>query len=90
MARHDTPIVEPRNRHLHLVEARQRVNPPHPSTQPAMFDQDDPEVNAAHRCVLLTAAEAVRIAALLHSARAHLPSPKAVDEACAILTGRRP
>jgi hypothetical protein len=55
-----------------------------------MFDQDDADVNAADRCVLLTKAEAVRIAALLQSARSHLPSPKAVDEACALLTGRRP
>ena len=68
------------------------VNPAHPSLYRSpveMFDQDDPEVNAAHRCVLLTQAEAVRIAELLRCARGHLPSPKACDEAISLLRRSR-
>lgn len=90
MARHDTPIAEPRNRHLQLVETRSRVNPRHPSVRAVeMFDQDDADAHAADRCILVTMPEGVRIAALLQSVRHHLPSPKAVDEACAILMGKR-
>lgn len=33
MTRHVTPIAEPRNRHLALVEARPRINPRHPSVR---------------------------------------------------------
>lgn len=84
----DHPIAEPRNRHLQLVAQRPRINPKHPSVQAKLFDQADPEVHAADRCVLLTQIEAQLIASLLKSARAHLPSPKAVDEAVAILMGK--
>jgi hypothetical protein len=54
-----------------------------------MFDQDDPEVNAADRCVVLTQIEAQLIASLLNVARSHLPSPKACDEAISLLVGKR-
>lgn len=52
----------------------------HPSMQP--FDQD---LQAADRCVLLTQLEGQLIASLLRTARPHLPSPKAVDDAISLL-----
>ena len=55
--------------------------------QVSMFDQDDPDVHAADRCVLLTRIEAQSIAGVLRHARRHCPSPAAVDEAIALLTG---
>jgi hypothetical protein len=87
MARHVTPIAEPRNRHLALVEARPRINPRHPSVRAVeLFDQNDPDVHAADRCVVLTEIEAQSIAGVLRHARGHCPSPKVVDEAIALLT----
>jgi hypothetical protein len=67
------------------------VNPRHPSLYeaPVMFDQDDPDVFAADRCVLLTKIEAAHIATLLVAARGHLPSPGACDQAIELLKGRR-
>lgn len=67
------------------------INPRHPSLYepPVMFDQDDPDLAAADRCVLLTKIEASHIATLLNVARAHLPSPKACDEAIRLLGGKR-
>jgi hypothetical protein len=86
MARHVTPIAEPRNRHLALVEARPRINPRHPSVRGVeLFDQEDPEVHAADRCVVLTALEAQSIAGVLRHARGHCPSPGALDEALELL-----
>jgi hypothetical protein len=71
---------------------RPRVNPNHPSVTPAtgVFDQEDPAVHAADRCVLLTQIEAQLIASLLNTARAHLPSPRACDQAIELLTGKVP
>jgi hypothetical protein len=79
-------IEEPRS---NVVELRPRLNPRHPSMQPVqtvMFDQKDPEVHAADRCVVLTEIEAQSIAGVLRHARGHCPSPKVVDEAIALLT----
>lgn len=87
-------IPEPRNSHLRLVDVRGRSRSVHPSSRPLkIFDQDlqdDPEVSAADRCVLLTKIEAQLIASLLNIARAHLPSPKACDQAIELLVGPRP
>lgn len=84
-------IAGQREHHLGnvLPLQRPRVNPRHPSLheRPVMFDQDDPEVAAADRCVLLTKIEAQLIASLLNTARAHLPSPKACDQAIELLVG---
>lgn len=84
-------VVEPRHSHLTLVGARPRINPRHPSlyNPPAMFDQDDPEVSAADRCVMLTTIEAQLIASMLNAVRGHVPSPKAVDQAIELLTGKK-
>jgi hypothetical protein len=71
-------IGEPRS---NVIELRPRINPHHPSVQPALFDQDKP--------VTIPALQAQLIASLLKSARPHLPSPKACDEAIAILMGER-
>ena len=72
------------------LRARTKPSPRHPSMldrDVEMFDQD---TAAADRCVLLTMVEAQAIAGLLRSARSHLPSPKACDEAIALLTPKRP
>jgi hypothetical protein len=71
---------------------RPRVNPNHPSitTSTVVFDQEDPAVHAADRCVLLTQIEAQLIATLLDMARPHLPSPLACDQAIELLTGKVP
>jgi hypothetical protein len=84
-------VVEPRHSHLTLVGARLRINPNHPSLYepPAMFDQDDPEVAAVDRCVLLTQIEAAHMATMLRLCRGHLPSPKACDQAIELLTGKK-
>ncbi len=86
-------VPEPRNDHVNVVEfrsRRSRINQRHRSLQPpVMFDQDDADMNSADRCVLLTQAEAVRIAELLRCARGHLPSPKACDEAIGLLTKKK-
>lgn len=91
MGRRDVfEIAGHRDHHVDNVVAlrRPKVNPRHPSIQaPVMFDQDDPDVAAADRCVLLTKVEAAHIATLLKVARAHLPSPKACDEAVRLLAG---
>ncbi len=79
-------LPEPRN--SHVIDIRTRANRSrqrHPSTQ--FFDQEND--NAADRCVLLTQIEAQLIASLLNSARSHLPSPKACDEAISLLMGKR-
>ena len=84
-------LPEPRNSHIgnvtplhpHIPRVRSIR---HPSV---MFDQDDPDVNAADRCVVLTQLEAQLIASLLNVARSHLPSPKACDEAIELLVGKR-
>jgi len=79
-------LPEPRN--SHVIDIRTRANRSrrrHPSIAP--FDQEDPDLAAADRCVLLTKLEAQLIASLLNSARGHLPSPKAVDEAISLLMG---
>lgn len=93
MARRDAfEIAGHRDHHVDNVVALHRpvVNPRHPSLQsPIMFDQDDPEVAAADRCVLLTKIEAAHIATLLNVARGHLPSPRAVDQAIGLLRGHR-
>jgi hypothetical protein len=84
-------LPEPRNSHVNVVELHPRIpriSRRHPSLQPAFFDQDVD--NAADRCVLLTPIEAKAIASLLQSARSHLPSPRACDDAIAILMGKRP
>ncbi len=84
-------LPEPRNTHVNIVEfrARRRSEQRHPSQRsPKMYDQDL-DANAADRCVVLTKIEAAHIATLLNVARAHLPSPKAVDQCIAILTGKR-
>lgn len=74
-----------------VIDLRPRVNPRHPSMQPpALFDQHDPDINAADRCVILTKLEAHAIAGLLKAARGHLPSPRSCDEAIELLTGRPP
>ena len=75
-------IDEPRHRHVDNVRAlfSVKVNPRHPS----MYDRSDE--NDAASCVLLTQLEAQLIASLLNVARAHLPSPKAVDQAVDLLT----
>ena len=83
----DFEIPPPRHRHLTLVEQR-RVSGRHPSLQPVqtvVFDQEDPEVHAADRCVLLTEVEAQSIAGVLRHARGHCPSPSALDEALELL-----
>ena len=82
-------LPEPRNSHVVDVRTRAtlRSRRRHPSTTP--FDQEDPDVNAADRCVLLTKLEAQLIASLLNSARGHLPSPRAVDDAISLLMGKR-
>lgn len=85
-------IAGHRDHHVGNVIALRRpeVNPRHPSvTSPGVFDQDDPDVAAADRCVLLTKLEAQLIASLLKCARGHLPSPKAADEAITLLVGDR-
>jgi hypothetical protein len=83
-------LPEPRHTHVGNVVQFRRPSLRHPSMQPTMFDQDDADVNAADRCVLLTQIEAQLIASLLKSARSHLPSPKACDDAIEILMGKRP
>jgi hypothetical protein len=66
---------------------RPRINPLHPSvTPPAVFDQAQA---APDRTVVLTRIEAQLIATLLRTARAHLPSPRACDEAISLLVGER-
>jgi len=80
-------LPEPRHDHVVVKTPRfPKVRFRHPSM---MFDQDDPQVNAADRCVLLTQIEAQLIASLLNVARSHLPSPKACDEAISLLMGKR-
>lgn len=80
----------PEPRHDHVVV---RMNPRIPKVRfrhpSQMFDQDDPDVNAADSCVILTKLEAQLIASLLNTARGHLPSPKACDEAISLLMGQR-
>lgn len=71
------------------------VNPRHPSLYepPPLFDQDDPDLYAADRCVLLTAVEAQAMKQVLRHARGHCPSPAALDQAIALLdlaAGRDP
>lgn len=78
-------IPEPRNRHLSVVAARQPVKRRRPSGSPVLFNQDDPEVHAADRCVVLTEIEAQTIAGVLRHARGHCPSPGALDEALELL-----
>jgi hypothetical protein len=82
-------LPEPRHSHVgNVIELRPRINPRHPSLQPVqttMFDQDDPEVHAADRCVVLTEIEAQSIAGVLRHARGHCPSPGALDEALELL-----
>lgn len=87
--------IRPRREHS-LGEVRAlrpvEVNPAHPSLYRSpveMFDQDDPDLAAADQCVLLTWIEAQLIATLLNTARPHLPSPKACDEAISLLRGAR-
>ena len=94
MARTDRFEIAPhREHHLANVVPLQRpvgVNPRHPSVRSTeMFDQDDPDLAAADRCVLITKVEAAHIATLLNVARGHLPSPKAVDQAIRLLGGKR-
>ena len=77
-------IDEPRS---NVIALRPRVNPRQPSVRGAeVFDQTDPDLAAASECVLLTKIEAQAIAGVLRHARGHCPSPKAVDEAIALLT----
>jgi hypothetical protein len=86
MARHLNPIAEPRNRHLTLIAERPRINPNHPSVRGVeLFDQNDPDVHAADRCVVLTEIEAQTIAGVLRHARGHCPSPGALNEALELL-----
>jgi hypothetical protein len=82
-------LPEPRNSHVVDIRTRAtiRARRRHPSVAP--FDQEDPNVNAADRCVLLTRIEAQLIASLLNSAKRHLPSPKACQEAIDLLMGKR-
>ena len=82
-------LPEPRNSHVVDVRTRAttRSRRRHPSTTP--FDQESQDVNAASECVLLTKIEAQLIASLLNSARGHLPSPRAVDDAISLLMGKR-
>jgi hypothetical protein len=88
--RHLSDIVDPRQSHVDNVVPIRRTKPRPRSSRPVvLFDHENPEVHAADRCVLLTLVEAKAIASLLQSARAHLPSPKACDEAVSILTGKR-
>lgn len=76
-------VSEPRHRHLELVATRPRLR--HPSMhRTEMFDQ---EQLPADSCVVIPRIQAQLIASLLNSARPHLPSPKAVDEAISILMG---
>lgn len=55
-----------------------------PVVQPSVFDH---ELEQRDEVVTLTRAEAQAIAGLLRSARAHLPSPVAVDQAITLLRG---
>ena len=79
-------LPEPRHDHVRLNPRIPKVSFRHPSQ---MFDQDDPDLNAASECVILTRLEAQLIASLLNVARGHLPSPKACDEAISLLMGQR-
>jgi len=82
-------LPEPRNSHVVDIRTRAttRSRRRHPSMTP--FDQEDPDLAAADRCILLTQIEAQLIASLLNSARSHLPSPRACDEAISLLMGKR-
>lgn len=74
-----------RSHHLsNVVPLRRptRINPAHPS----MYDR---AAEAPEAVVVLTRVEATAVASLLRSARAHLSSPKACDEAIELLAGRR-
>lgn len=91
--------LDPRREHHvgNVVPLRKpvAVNPRHPSLYepPPLFDQDDPDIHAADRCVLLTAVEAQAITGVLRHARGHCPSPAALDQAIALLdlaAGRDP
>lgn len=79
-------LPEPRNSHLtNVTPLYPRI--PRSHRHPSMYDQE--QDNSADRCVLLTQIEAQLIASLLNSARGHLPSPRAVDEAISLLMGKR-
>jgi hypothetical protein len=99
MARTDPFEIAPHHEHhLANVVPMHRpvgVNPRHPSLYepPVLFDQADPEVHAADRCVILTEVEAKAIVGVLRHARGHCPSPGALNEAIALLdlaAGRAP
>ena len=76
-------INAPRDHHVANVTP---IRPAHPSLygRPEMFDQ---ETAADDEVVKLTKIEAQLIATLIRSARSHLPSPRAADEAVALLMG---
>lgn len=82
---------EPRHDHVNVIELRPRVRKQErrPPSTTEFFDQDDPDLHAADRCVVLTQIEAQLIASLLNSARSHLPSPRACDGAISLLVGKR-
>lgn len=85
-------IGEPRRSHVDNVRTLRpavATNPRHPSLQPVVMYDQETDANAADRCVLLTQPEARAIATLLRTARAHLPSPRACDDAIQLLTGHR-
>jgi hypothetical protein len=78
-------IAPHREHHLgNVVPLHQPLRPRR--VRPEMFDreQEPPE-----QFVKLTRIEAQLIASLLNVARAHLPSPRAVDQAVELLKGQR-
>jgi hypothetical protein len=81
-------IPEPRNRHLVVVESRPRVSPRHPSLRAQLFDWEDPDL-ADENGRYLTNREIQVIAGVLRHARGHCPSPKALDDAIELLTGKQ-
>jgi hypothetical protein len=80
-------LPEPRHSHLgNVTPLHPNIPRLRPIKHPSMYDQ---EQDAADQCVLLTRLEAQLIASLLNSAKGHLPSPRACQEAIDLLMGKR-
>jgi hypothetical protein len=86
MARpHGFEIAPHREHHLgNVTPLHQPLRPRR--VRPEMFDQQQ---EPPEQFVKLTRIEAQLIASLLNVARAHLPSPRAVDQAVELLKGQR-